>query len=105
MSKFLRGDFNDLSENGKTLIYKWYLKFIKNPVMLHATSKQNGGHDLSTGEPLNKIIKLENNNSYSFVNMHNTPTAPKRTRFSFKLEHLTVSVDVLYDSFQSCCHL
>ncbi len=41
VSKFLRGDFNELSENGRTLIYKWYLKFTKNPLMLH-TSKQNG---------------------------------------------------------------
>lgn len=31
VSKFLRGEFSDLSENGKTLIYKWYLRFLKNP--------------------------------------------------------------------------
>lgn len=31
VSKFLRGEFFDLSENGKTLIYKWYLRFLKNP--------------------------------------------------------------------------
>jgi len=31
VSKFLRGEFFDLSENGKTLIYKWYLRFTKNP--------------------------------------------------------------------------
>ena len=31
VSKFLRGEFFDLSENGKTHIYKWYIKFIKNP--------------------------------------------------------------------------
>lgn len=39
VSKFLRGDFSDLSENGKTLIYKWYLKFTKNPMLL---ARQNG---------------------------------------------------------------
>lgn len=31
VSKFLRGEFFDLSENGKTLIYKWFLRFTKNP--------------------------------------------------------------------------
>jgi predicted XRE-type DNA-binding protein len=30
VSKFLRGEFSDLSENGKTLIYKWYMRFLKN---------------------------------------------------------------------------
>ena len=31
VSKFLRGEFYDMSENGKNLIYKWYLRFLKNP--------------------------------------------------------------------------
>ncbi len=30
VSKFLRGEFFDLSENGKSLIYKWYLRYLKN---------------------------------------------------------------------------
>ena len=30
VSKFLRGDFGDLSENSKNLIFKWYLRFLKN---------------------------------------------------------------------------
>jgi predicted XRE-type DNA-binding protein len=33
VSKFLRGEFFELSENGKTLIYKWYLRFLKNPTI------------------------------------------------------------------------
>lgn len=33
VSKFLRGEFFDLSENGKTLIYKWYLRFLKHPAI------------------------------------------------------------------------
>ncbi len=31
VSKFLRAEFCDVSENGKTLLYKWYLRFQKNP--------------------------------------------------------------------------
>ena len=31
VSKFLRGDFVDLSENSKKLMYKWYLRYTKNP--------------------------------------------------------------------------
>ena len=30
VSKFLRAEFCDVSENGKTLLYKWYLRFQKN---------------------------------------------------------------------------
>lgn len=33
VSKFLRGEFFELSENGKSLIYKWYLRFLKNPTI------------------------------------------------------------------------
>jgi len=33
VSKFLRGEFFELSENGKLMIYKWYLRFLKNPTI------------------------------------------------------------------------
>ena len=33
VSKFLRGEFFDLSENGKSLIYKWYLRFLHSPAI------------------------------------------------------------------------
>ena len=37
VSKFLRGDFSDLSVNGKILIYKWYLKYSKKSLYAHLT--------------------------------------------------------------------
>jgi predicted XRE-type DNA-binding protein len=45
VSKFLRGDFSDLSENGKTLIYKWYLKYSKNPYMLTKHNNNNNNNN------------------------------------------------------------
>ncbi len=33
VSKFLRGEFFEMSENGKALIYKWFLRFLKNPTI------------------------------------------------------------------------
>ena len=34
VSKYLRHELNDVSENAKLIIYKWYLRFLKNPIAL-----------------------------------------------------------------------
>ncbi|CAF0756404.1 unnamed protein product [Brachionus calyciflorus] len=90
VSKFLRGEFFDLSENGKTLIYRWYLRFMKNPnIYLQA-------HNIpinSSNESISKLTKLDSSQtlSSSFNNVTNISyDTPKRTRFSFKPEHLLV---------------
>jgi len=84
VSKFIRGDFNDLSENGKTLIYKWYLKFTKNPLML---ARHNGALNTNHNETPNG---KKSDNEFSFISMINTYDTPKRTRFSFKPDHLVI---------------
>lgn len=110
VSKFLRGEFFDLSENGKSLIYKWYLRFLKNPTIFHQAhnisvnpnlsnnDRSNGMHALSAHD---KSISSHNKHETSQVNSSNisfnnvTNTAyindtPKRSRFSFKPEHLAI---------------
>lgn len=103
VSKFLRGEFFDLSENGKSLIYKWYLRFLKNPQifgqahnlsintnLIGATGTSNGLADLKA---TNHNIKVEAN--YPMLINNGTSTAPsydapRRSRFSFKAEHLVI---------------
>lgn len=102
VSKFLRGEFFDLSENGKSLIYKWYLRFLKNPNIFHQAhnisinpniiSNTNGSQQLNSQDKSVGDIKSENNSSFqSFNNVTNTTyDPPKRSRFSFKSEHLVI---------------
>ena len=160
VSKFLRGEFFELSENGKTLIYKWYLRFLKNPtifrkqiklfiffllekikynfvvLILVQTHKISLGNNTVPGmsSSTNSTISTNNNttttntNSTTTTNNNNTTNqssilhnnfindsinrintyssfahnvtnlsldTPKRTRFSFKPEHLAVII-ILY---------
>ena len=103
VSKFLRGEFFDLSENGKSLIYKWYLRFLKNPQIyqqahnlsinpnLTASSAPSGVADKAGLASLPNHLKGEQNSGFN--NVTNTSyDAPKRSRFSFKSEHLVVSI-------------
>ena len=109
VSKFLRGEFFDLSENGKSLIYKWYLRFLKNPQIyqqahnLSINPNLTGTNGLAaSAEQKTTTASLANHasnlkiepNSFSngFNNVTNTSyDAPRRSRFSFKSEHLVVS--------------
>merc|ERR1712127_862830 len=100
VSKFLRGEFFDLSENGKSLIYKWYLRFLKNSTIFHQahnisvnpniSNNTNGSHQ-SNEKSLNTKFENGSNNHSSFNNVTNVAyDTPKRSRFSFKPEHLVI---------------
>ena len=145
VSKFLRGEFFDLSENGKTLIYKWYLRFSKSPLIylqahniVLTSSSDKLLLNTSNNSNLNSSSSLISNNNKNnknnithlsvgstgentlFLNTASTSNAnaavvsslidsmcdvngvgggnggggtalnSKRTRFSFKSEHLVV---------------
>lgn len=106
VSKFLRGEFFDLSENGKSLIYKWYLRFLKNPQIyqqahnLSINSNLTGinglasssDHKTTTAASLASNLKIEpSSQNNGFNNVTNTSyDAPRRSRFSFKSEHLVI---------------
>ncbi len=151
VSKFLRGEFFDLSENGKTLIYKWYLRFSKSPLIylqahnivltsssdklllntansgnssmasasLLTNSNTNSNNNIthlsvgSSGENtsfLNVASSNANSAASSFINSFHhdgngasvaasvSSLNSKRTRFSFKPEHLVVR------NFEFCVH-
>lgn len=112
VSKFLRGEFFDLSENGKSLIYKWYLRFLKNPQIYQQAHNLSINPNLTGATGLTALaeqktttttaasltshasnLKTELSSfSGSFNNVTNTSyDAPRRSRFSFKSEHLLVS--------------
>ncbi len=129
VSKFLRGEFFDLSENGKTLIYKWYLRFLKNPKIYCKSQKIKNytyltkkspalnvkisllvqAHNISLSASINATtdkqklaaqqshsVNSDNLQLASFANVLSTTyDAPKRTRFSFKPEHLVVIALIL----------
>jgi predicted XRE-type DNA-binding protein len=106
ISKFLRGEFFDLSENGKSLIYKWFLRFSKMPqiylqshnIVLTTSSSDKLLQNSSTLSPPVLISKNKNIQNNNFVNENNNNnssitaqnTATKRTRFSFKSDHLVI---------------
>ncbi|UJR21237.1 hypothetical protein I4U23_024332 [Adineta vaga] len=96
VSKFLRGDLFDLSENGRMAICRWYIRYKK-----IVQSMGNGppstellANFTSSSEPPTKVPRLsesQTNNNASPVSFD----APKRTRFTFRPEHL----DILEKSF------
>ena len=130
VSKFLRGEFFDLSENGKTLIYKWFLRFSKSPSVYlqahnivlttssdklnsnansqattvgvsarslgniaHSADSKNGilfdtNNSLATGQAY--AASFANGNSVTSIFQDTAGPNAKRTRFSFKPEHLVV---------------
>lgn len=94
VSKFLRGEFFDLSENGKTLIYRWYLRFLKHPnIYLQAHNITLTSNDHISKAPKLEVSDINSPNLpvASFTNVTNTSyDQPKRTRFSFKTEHLLI---------------
>lgn len=106
VSKFLRGEFFDLSENGKSLIYKWYLRYLKNSSVFHqahnisvnpnvVTTTNGQIHQLNPHDKSSVVnVKSENNSSPQFTSFNNvtntTYETPKRSRFSFKSEHLII---------------
>lgn len=100
VSKFLRGEFYELSENGKSLIYKWYLRFLKNPnifLQAHKISLANNSNNNSNSNTTSLASitndSLSSLNQYSSFATNVTNIAhetPKRTRFSFKPEHLAI---------------
>ena len=113
VSKFLRGEFFDLSENGKSLIYKWYLRFSKSPLIylqshnivltsssekLLSTQNSSTATHISSYLPSNaSSLNVSNNASDNTSGSRSSCVVAanlnaKRTRFSFKSEHLVVSL-------------
>jgi len=91
VSKFLRGEFYEMSENAKILIFKWYLRFLKNPtIFLHAFNVALNPNtvNLEISQKYNNFTLPTN----SFLNVTNTSyDVTKRATFRFKPEHLEVS--------------
>jgi len=99
VSKFLRGDLFDLSENGRMAICRWYIRYRK------IVQSMGGGQPsaellaslTSTSEPPTKMTRLcepQNNSGASPVAFD----APKRTRFTFRPEHLDILEKAFLDN-------
>ncbi|CAF1431670.1 unnamed protein product [Rotaria sordida] len=101
VSKFLRGDLFDLSENGRMAICRWYIRYKK--IVQSMSGSQPSAELLtnltSTCEPPTKVPRLvesqtNNNNNSSPVSFD----APKRTRFTFRPEHLDILEKAFLDN-------
>ncbi|CAF2963521.1 unnamed protein product [Rotaria sp. Silwood2] len=99
VSKFLRGDLFDLSENGRMAICRWYIRYKK--IVQSMSGSQPSAELLanltSTCEPPTKIPRLvesQTNNNLSPVSFD----APKRTRFTFRPEHLDILEKAFLDN-------
>lgn len=99
VSKFLRGDLFDLSENGRMAICRWYIRYRK------IVQSMGGGPPsvelmanlTSASEPPTKMPRLtepQNNNGASPLAFD----APKRTRFTFRPEHLDILEKAFLDN-------
>jgi len=102
VSKFLRGDLFDLSENGRMAICRWYIRYRKivqsmgsNPSSVEFLSNYT-----SSCEPPTKMARLmespSNNNPTNTSS--NAFDAPKRTRFTFRPEHLDILEKAFIDN-------
>lgn len=100
ISKFLRGDTSGISENARTLIYKWYLKFTKNPFVFGKIFSNNEVNDLKVEcSTMNGDSSSTNGTSNTTItNSVAANTNGRRTRFSFKPEHLVILENYFVDN-------
>ncbi|UJR28240.1 hypothetical protein I4U23_009490 [Adineta vaga] len=99
VSKFLRGDLFDLSENGRMAICRWYIRYKKIVQSMGGTqpSSELLASLTSSCEPPTKVPRLaesQSNNNLSPVSFD----APKRTRFTFRPEHLDILEKAFIDN-------
>ncbi|CAF2125434.1 unnamed protein product [Rotaria magnacalcarata] len=99
VSKFLRGDLFDLSENGRMAICRWYIRYRK--IVQSMSGNQPSAELLanltSSCEPPTKIPRL----CESQINNNASPVSfdtPKRTRFTFRPEHLDILEKAFVDN-------
>ncbi|CAF4528885.1 unnamed protein product [Rotaria sp. Silwood1] len=99
VSKFLRGDLFDLSENGRMAICRWYIRYKKIVQSMGSgpPSAELLANLTSSCEPPTKVPRLsesQTNNNVSPVSFD----APKRTRFTFRPEHLDILEKAFLDN-------
>ncbi|CAF3432851.1 unnamed protein product [Rotaria socialis] len=99
VSKFLRGDLFDLSENGRMAICRWYIRYRKIVQSMGngAPSAELLANLTSSCEPPTKVPRI----SESQTNTNVSPVsfdAPKRTRFTFRPEHLDILEKAFLDN-------
>ncbi|CAF1299785.1 unnamed protein product [Adineta ricciae] len=99
VSKFLRGDLFDLSENGRMAICRWYIRYKKIVQSMGGTqpSSELLASLTSSCEPPTKTARLsesQSSNNLSPVSFD----APKRTRFTFRPEHLDILEKAFIDN-------
>ncbi|CAF1083460.1 unnamed protein product, partial [Adineta ricciae] len=98
VSKFLRGDLFDLSENGRMAICRWYIRYRK------IVQSIGGGPpsaeimaNFTSGEPPIKVPRLAESQTNSNTSSASFD-APKRTRFTFRPEHLDILEKAFLDN-------
>jgi predicted XRE-type DNA-binding protein len=99
VSKFLRGDLFDLSENGRMAICRWYIRYkkiVQSMGSVPPSAELLANFNVSC-EPPTKVPRLTEpqiNNNASPVSFD----APKRTRFTFRPEHLDILEKAFLDN-------
>ncbi|CAF0753185.1 unnamed protein product [Adineta steineri] len=99
VSKFLRGDLFDLSENGRMAICRWYIRYKKivqsmGGAQPSAELLTNLTSSCETSTKVPRLAESQTNNNLSPVSFD----TPKRTRFTFRPEHLDILEKAFIDN-------